>query len=82
MDQLVSGHCIQTVREAAHLLFYKLSIAQYYDRRQRQCVRLVVEPNSTPVRDILVAPIRFVVDINKLHFAESSALFQWKLKGE
>ena len=69
------------------LLFYKFcsianSIAQYYDHRRTKCVRLVVEPDSTPTRDILVAPIRFIINVNKLHFAEPSALSQWKLKGE
>ena len=49
-------------------LFYNFSIAQYYDRRLTKCIRLVVESDSTLERDILVAPIRFVINIDKLHF--------------
>ena len=52
------------------------------DRRRTKCVRLVVEPDSTLARDILVAPIRFVIDMNKLHFPGIERLSQWKLKGE
>ena len=59
-------------------MFYKFSIAQYYDRRRTKCVRLVVEPDSTPARDILVAP--FVIDINKLNFARSECLISVEIK--
>ena len=61
-------------------MFYKFSIAQYYDRRRTKCVRLVVEPDSTPTRDTLVAPNRFVTDINKLHFARSERLISVETK--
>ena len=37
---------------------------------QTKCDSLVVEPNSTPARDILVAEIKFAIDINKLNFSE------------
>ena len=62
-DPILRGRCDQS-----DLLFYNFSIAQYYDLQRTKRVRLAVEPDSTPVRDILVAPIRFIIDINKLHF--------------
>ena len=40
--------------DQSDLLFYNFSIAQYYDHRRTKCVRLVVEPDSTPARDIFV----------------------------
>ena len=35
---------------------------------EQNVLLLVVEADSTLVRDILVTPIRFVIDINKLYF--------------
>ena len=53
---------------------------------------MVVELKSTPALDILVAPIRFVVDVNKLYFPGKRVILlcegegkrspQWKLNGE
>ena len=50
------------------LLFTYLILRNLSNRQRSKCVRLVVELKSTPALDILVAPIRFVVDVNKLYF--------------
>lgn len=74
------------------LLFTYFILRNLSNRQRSKCVRLVVELKSTPALDILVAPIRFVVDVNKLYFPGKKVMLlcegegkrspQWKLNGE